>query len=291
MRRKIFIIFLMLMLIALPFSGCSNKASDDDDDKVTEEDQETGSIEVIENTSPPLAEAVNTSGSINTIADYTDAWTDMYGIHESSINAYTEMPILDLVMVGLPMANAIFYSLLNIENVDGDFEGIIGFSNVEGYYNKSGNIAEFGNDYIRGSDGFTPTEKTGDRVLTEGLFDAGKGYLKVDDQVYREEDMISRVHTEFQRFEDGRFICLYQVIGMMNYSGETAKSNRMTFIDMGTDHYEFVLAEGSQGIDGKLLSLSDAKNINDAIALFEQYDYKIVSTGNIEDGVFNVNER
>ena len=297
MRRKIGILLLTIMLIALPFSGCGNSASEDDDDKVTEanqneDDQNEDETEVIETTSAPLAGGENdlgTSGTAETLADYTDAWTELYGKHEASINAYTGMPILDLVMVGMPLANAIFYSLLNIENVDGDFEGVIGFSNVEGYYNKKGDVAEFGNDYIRGSDGFTPTEKEGDRVLTEGLFDAGKGYLKVDDQVYREDEMISRVHTEFQRFEDERFICLYQVIGMLDYSGTVAKTNRLTFIDMGTEHYEFVIAEGDQGIEGELLSLSDAMNVEDATALFDMYNYKIVNTGSIEDGVFKVN--
>lgn len=294
MLRRILGLILVVTLTALPLFGCAGKS----DSSVENDGLNSGDavlaeeLEEIEETDPPLGAAVTpdpVTGKVTTITDYVDAWTTLYSIHESTINAYAGMPILDLVMVGLPMANAIFYSLLDLDNKDGNFDGPIGFSGHDGYYHKSGNQIKFGSDFERDANGFTPNEREGDSVKTEGEFDIDRGYLMIHDEVAREGKSISRTFTEFLRFEDGSYICLYQVVGDYDTYGDIKKSNRVAFIAMSEDHYDFVIGVGEFGMDGKVLSISDVDNAADATELLKSNNYTIESFGGIENGVFEVN--
>ena len=294
MLRRIIGLILVLALAALPLYGCAGKpeSTAEADAATLGDDVIAEDLVEIEETDPPLGAAVTpnpVTGKISTITDYVDAWTTLYSIHEPAVNNYAGMPILDLVMVGLPMANAVFYSLLDLDNKDGNFDGPIGFNGYEGYYHKSGTSVKFGSDYERDENGFTPNELEGDAVKTEGEFDADRGYLMINDEVAREGKSISRTYTEFLRFEDGSYICLYQVIGDYDTYGDVKKSNRVTFISMGEDHYDYVIGVGAFGMDGKLFSISDVDNATDAAELLKSNNYTIESYGGIENGVFEVN--
>ena len=294
MLRRIIGLILVLALAALPLYGCAGKpeSTAEADAATLGDDVIAEDLVEIEETDPPLGAAVTpnpVTGKISTITDYVDAWTTLYSIHEPTVNNYAGMPILDLVMVGLPMVNAIFYSLLDLDNKDGKFDGPIGFSGHDGYYHKSGNQIKFGSDFERDANGFTPNELEGDAVKTEGEFDIDRGYLMITDEVARKGISISRTLTEFIRFDDGSYICLYQVIGDYDTYGDVKKSNRVTFISMGEDHYDYVIGVGEFGMDGKLLSLFDVDNAVDATELLKSNNYTIESFGGIENGVFEVN--
>lgn len=294
MLRRMIGLILVLTLVALPLYGCAGKSdsaaeggvANSGDDIFAEE------LEDIEETAPPLGAAITpnpVTGKLTTITDYVDAWTTLYALHESTVNAYAGMPVLDLVMVGLPMANAIFYSLLDLDNKDGRFDGPIGFNGYTGYYHKSGNQIKFGSDFLRDTSGFTPNELEGDAVKTEGEFDIDRGYLMINDEVAREDKTISRTLTEFLRFDDGSYVCLYQVIGDYDIYGEAKKNSRITFIAMGEDHYDFAIGVSAFGTEGKALSIFDIESVTDAKEIFEANEYTIESYGGIENGVFEVN--
>ena len=293
MNRKWMWITAVILLITLPLAACGNSGSTNETNGKADQTESSQTVtEVVESTEAPLGNSDSsgdvTKGKIDNIVDYTDAWTNLYASHEAAVNAYQGMPVMELVMVGLPLANSIFYSMLNLDNVDGDFAGAIGFSGVDGFYNKKGDVATFGNDYLREADGFTATEKAGDQVITDGIFDAGKGYLRVEDLVKREGKNVSRTYTEFYHLDDGAFLCLYQVSGDYDYGGSESKTNSLTFIDMSEEHYEFIVAEGTAGVDGKVLALKDNMTVEDAEALFLEAGYTIKLTGGIRDGVFVV---
>jgi len=291
MNRKWMWMTAVILLITLPLAACGSGGNTSETNGEADKTEVTQTVtEALESTEAPLGNSDSsggvTTGKIDNLVDYTDAWTNLYATHEATINAYQGMPVLELVMVGLPLANAIFYSMLNIENLEGEFAGVVGFGGFEGFYNKKGDVATFGNDYLREADGFTATEKAGDQVITDGIFDAGKGYLRVEDVVKREGELISRTYTEFYHLEDGSFLSLYQVSGDYDYGGSEAKTNNLTFIDMSSEHYEFIIAEGTAGVEGEVLELKDNMDVADAEALFTDAGYTIKLRGGIRDGVF-----
>lgn len=291
MKKKWVWITAIILLFTFPITACSSKTNT----LSTEENQITSNMEIIETEEIPKAEAIVETnneivkGKIDNLTDYTDAWTELYASHEAAINAYTGMPIMSLVIVGLPLANAIFYSLLDLENKDGNFSGPVGFGGTEGYYNKSGNIAKFGQDWIRDIDGSMTNEKAGDRVVSEGIFDSSKGYFKLDDSIERDGKIITRTYTEFIRLNDGSFLCLYQDSSDFDYSGNENKFNELTFIIMGQNVYEFVKAKGDLGISGELCTLTEGMTIKDMTAQFQKLGYTVSESGGIQDGVFVVN--
>lgn len=303
MKKKWVWITAIVLLFAFPLTACGTNGGDSGnaDDPLENTDANTivgageDTIEanevVLETEQVPLAGADSSlisGGKIDNLTDYSDAWTELYSIHEPIINDYTGMPIMPLVMVGLPLANAIFYSLLDLENVDGEFSGNVGFGDTEGYYNKSGDVAKFGKDWIRDADGAMSNDKAGDRILTNGLFDASKGYFYLEDSTMRDDQTFTRTTTEFIRSENGSFICLYQVASDLDYDGNDNKTNTLAFISMSEDSYEFVTAEGTIGIDGMVLALTKGMTVAEATMQFIDAGYAIDKTGGIQNGVFVV---
>lgn len=289
MKKKWIWITAIILLVTLPLSACGGSNIDSNN---TNDDQKD--IEIIDTPEVPKSAGdtvVNkpmVEGKIDSLEAFTDAWTDLYAYHESTINAYTGMPIISLVVVAMPLANSLFYSLLNLDEVDGNFSGRIGFSDTEGFYNKSGDIIEFGQDNIRAEDGFTPNDLAGDRILTDGYFDVSKGYFRMNDTVMRNDKAFSRTYTEFIRSDDGAFLCLYQVSSDIDHSGNEKNYNALTFISMSKTQYNFVNAEGTDGTAGALLELREGMTVEEATQLFLESGYTISESGGIEDGVFVV---
>lgn len=294
MKKKWILITAIVLLFTFPLTACGSSVdvNSDGGNDTTIGDTVAITEEVVETVEVPKAggDSVSlSSGKVDNLVDFTDAWTELYSVHESSINAYTGMPIMSLVMVGLPLANSIFYTMLDLENQDGKFNGKIGFGVTEGYYNKSGDIMEFGQDWIRDADGNMPNDKKGDRVITDGLFDAGKGYFRMDDSTMRDDKKFTRSYTEFIRSEDGSFLCLYQVANDLDYGGNENKNNTLAFIDMTKDSYDFVTASGTIGVEGKILTLTEDMTVKEATDQFIEAGYTIDETGGIQNGVFVVN--
>jgi len=294
MRKKWIMITAIVLLFTFPLTACGSKGNDVDANNdgavaTTVGDTIGNTEEVVETVEVPKSGGDSVSGKVDNLVAFTDAWTELYSVHESTINAYTGMPILSLVMVGLPLANSIFYTMLDLENVDGKFSGEIGFGITEGYYNKSGDIMEFGQDWIRDVDGNMSNDKKGDRVLTDGLFDAGKGYFRLDDSTMRNDQTFTRTYTEFIRDDDGSFLCLYQVSSDLDYSGNENKINTLAFIDMTNDSYDFVTASGTLGVGGKLFELTEGMTVKEVTAQFIEAGYTIDETGGIQNGVFVIN--
>lgn len=293
MKKKWLWITAIVLLFAFPLTACGNGGEVNESVENTVDNTVDNTIEeIVETLEVPKAGGdigQIFSGKIDNLTEYTNAWNDLYSIHESTINAYTGMPIMSLAMVGLPLASSIFYSMLNPNNVDGDFSGNIWFAETEGFYNKSGDVAVFGQDWVRDADGAMSNEKIGDRVITDGLFDASKGYLKIEDSTMRADKTFSKITTEFIRSDDGSFVCLYQVSNDLDYDANENKINSLTFIAMGNDYYEFVTASGTVGVDGKVLTLTEGMTVQEATAEFEDAGFTIDETGGIQNGIFVVN--
>ncbi len=288
MKKKWILITAIVLLFTFPLTACSSGGTDvnangDEDNETIAETTETVNVTKSESNTGKVD-----SGKVDTLTAYTDAWTELYSNHEKAVNNYTGMPILSLVMVALPLANSIFYSLLDLDNVDGNFSGKIGFGEREGFYNKSGDTVKFGQDTIRKADGMMANDKLGDRVLTDGLFEAGKGYFRLDDSVMRDGKTISRTYTEFIRKEDGSFLCLNQVFSDLDYNSNESKTNTFTFISISKNTYDFVTATGVAGVEGKLCILTEGMTIEDATSQFLDLGYVINETGGIQNGVFVV---
>lgn len=222
MKHKWMWLTAIILLVTFPITACSSGNRDADNDQSEYEIIE--SEEVAKSTGNLITNSPVSKDKIDNLTTYTEAWTELYSVHEATINAYEGMPIISLV----------------------------------------------------------------DRILTEGSFDASKGYFIMDDLTMRNDQVILRTKTEFIRSEDGAFVCLYQVARDMEQSGNANKFNLLTFIFMSETQYEFVNAEGTIGVDGKILKLTEGMTVEEATQLFLDSGYTISETGGIEDGVFVV---
>ncbi|HHY12781.1 MAG TPA: hypothetical protein GX529_09150 [Firmicutes bacterium] len=240
---------------------------------------------------------VQTPPGFTSLKDFHDAWDGLMDSHEAAINRYespdgyavTSPRILLLVDVDLLSGTS--YDALNPENLDGRFEGNLLLSGRPGHVEKDGTRITFGSDYIREKDGFAPSMKAGDRLVENGSCDLSGEVHQMETFTEREGQVIVRNYSEFKRLESGEMMCLRITGHSLNQvSEEDELSNTCTFMKVGKDRLEFVIAKATCGPGFEKLSLADKDDLSkdEARELMEAAGYEIEQAGGIADGVLFV---
>lgn len=226
------------------------------------------------------------SGKIDSITKFTDAFTAEQKKTEQIINDYDAMPIMELVTPQLDLASAVFYDILNLDNKDGHFEGKIGLSDHTGFEEKKGSVTNFGSDYVVAENQSFGNTKKGDHFVENGTFDTTKQYFKSEKYTEREGKKISATISEFKCLADGTFLVLQSNGNAFDGKGEEVNSNKYIFLAIGKDRYDFVIAEDVKGPSFTPVLLSDKGELTkqSAIETFKASGWTIEKTGGIVNG-------
>ncbi|AHM58111.1 hypothetical protein EAL2_808p06080 (plasmid) [Peptoclostridium acidaminophilum DSM 3953] len=270
--KKSFVIFLTLLLVASLVacgpskdteSGSSSQGSTEQSDS-----SETGSV-----------------GKIDTITELSDALSETQKQTEDIVNSYEGLASIDLFTPQLNLITGAFYDLLNIDNKDGRHEGQLFMSNYDGFIEKKGSISNFGYDNILDRDG-SLGDKRGDRSVENGVFDSQKQYYKSEQYLEREGRKTRTSYHEFQRLADGTFLILHSTGYNFDSMGNPKNYNKIIYLIVGTDRYDFAVAEAEIGADFKPVLLSDTGEMTkeEARERFESSGWTTKVTGGIKDG-------
>lgn len=301
--KKIITILSILLCISLTFIGCGNSAKetdngksdvidtdsnesteDNDNQTVAEDSQENEGNQSDNDTASDNSTAKN-PGELNTIAELSDYWNNLYTGNEEAINAY-EMPILDLLLPATSFIIGIQYDLLNLTLEDGRFEGELMLAGYPGFVEKNGSLLTFGYEDVLEEDSFNALK--GDKLNGKGNCDLENGYYFADSFKERNGAMIDRDTTEFQIESDGSMSTISLEGGTLNWNNKEDLTTTYVFIRNGKGQYDFVLANSTVGTQYEVLHLEADMTKEKAVTLFEAAGATITKTGGIKDGVFYV---
>ena len=220
------------------------------------------------------------------IGDVADAWAALYSQNEKAINNYDAMPIMGLVTPPLTFVGSVQFDLLNTDNKDGRFEGMLLLAGYKGFVEKAGSKITFGYDYKREKDGVGPTAKAGDRNTQNGSLDLSKEHYIADDSSERAGKRITRTYTEFKRLGDGSMICLSVSGHTINVKGDQESASDAVYIHNGKDRFDFVTAKSGAGPEFQKVSFVDKGDLTkeQALEAFKAAGFTIEKTGDVRDG-------
>lgn len=236
------------------------------------------------------AESAAVSAPVKTgfqkLGDVLDAWTALYNKNEAVINAYEGMPIMELVTPTTTFLTAVQFDLLNTNNKDGRFEGVLPLAGFKGFLEKAGSKITFGYDRKLEKDGFGPMYKAGDREVENGSLDLDQKFYRAENFIERAEKRISRGYSEFKQLGDGSMICLVFDGHTINMRGDEEASDSVIYLHNGKNQYDFVVAKGKTGPGFKSISFADQGDWTKekAIEGLKAAGYAIDQTGGIKDG-------
>jgi hypothetical protein len=279
--KKNYLILALLLCIALLVTACGGSSNQG------QAEQSADPNEKVETKEPVKEEkSVSKSSKIKTIAEFSELWDDLYKQNERVINEYEGMPIMQLVTPSTCFISGVQYDLLNLENKNGRFEGELMFAGYQGFVEKDGSMVTFGYDDVLEQDGFGISSKSGDRKVENGICDLEKVYFYEESYTEREGKIITRSISEFRQEKDGSMSCFVLSGNSFNLRGDESKDSEYLFIRNGKDQYDFVIANGQEGPDFKVISLKDHENLTKekAIELFEDAGYVVEKSGGIVNG-------
>lgn len=224
--------------------------------------------------------------SLQKIADFAEAWNQLYKQNEKSVNNYQGMPIIELVTPPLTFAIGVQFDLMNTNAQDGRFDGKMLLAGWKGFVERSGSRVVFGYDDKLEKDGFGPAAKAGDRVVGNGTVDFAKGSYLCETATERAGKKIVRDHTEFRRLADGSMICLSLNGHAFDGRGDASLRNEVIYLHNGAGRYDFVVGKAKTGPDFATLSLAEKGDLTkqQALDLVKASGYAIEASGGIRDG-------
>jgi len=261
----------------------SEEVEKDESEIVTVETEETAEVTDIEVSKDT---EISSSSDFKTITDITNYWSDLYSVNEAVLNAYEGMPIMETVTPALCFITGVQYDMLNVNNIDGRFEGELMLAGFQGFVDKNGSNLTFGYDDKLKEDGFSPSMKAGDRQVENGSCNLEKGYFFSDSYTERDGVMIDRTTSEFKVQEDGSMCTIVMSGRTLDYNNEESFSTSYIFIRNGKGQYDIAVASAAIGTDYTFLTLKDNMTKEDAIAAFEAAGATIESNAGISEGAF-----
>lgn len=304
--RRFIIIIALLMGLAIAFTGCK-KASETsggdelDTEDVAEEDEEdtedSDEEEDDREASNPDEEVmdedednttVKNAGEFTCIVDVSDYWSSLYATNEKAVNEYEGLESLVVVTPGLCFVTGVQYDILNINNVDGRFDGELLLAGYEGFVDKNGSQLTFGYEDVLDEDGFTNTMKAGDKKVENGNCNLNNGYYYSNSYTERDGVIITRSTNEFQKESDGSMSALVMEGNTMDFRGNEALSTSYTFIRIGDGWMEYVYAKSEIGTSYEELHLKENMTKEAAVEMLEAAGATIDHTGGVKDGAFYI---
>jgi hypothetical protein len=308
--KKLSILLAVLICAALMVTGCKGfvkqasdpEVTDTQEENVSDNDSSTDSVEASDNedvsaedVSKDITDAASdentetvSSSNLKTITDLSDYWTSRYNNNEAAINAYEGMPIMELLYPGMCFLTGIQYDLLNLENNDGHYEGDLMLAGYKAFVDKDGKKFTFGYEEVREEDGFSATDKAGDKLVEKGNCDLSIGYYYSENYVERDGVIVDRTVNELKIEKDGSVSAFVLEGDALNYSNEEELSNTYTFVRNGKGQYDFVIARAQIGTDFEAPSLEADMTKEKAAAMFEAAGFTVETSGGIVSGVFTL---
>lgn len=293
--KNLKIIISLALCIVLLLTGCGGKESNTETGGASKENSNvnTENSNKDKETTPDNSDNTTQkpSGDFDSISDISDYWNTIYTSNEKAINSYDGMPIMELVTPGLCFITGVQYDLLNINNVDGRFEGELLLAGYPGFVEKSGALLTFGYEDTLLEDGFGITSKAGDIRSENGRSDLKNGYYYAESSTDRGGVVIVRETSEFKK-QANKDMCALVIDGStMNFRGDEELKTTYIFIRGGEKLFDFVVAESEAGTAFEVLHLEDDMTKTSAIAMFEAAGAVIANSGGIKDGVFYLDDK
>ena len=155
----------------------------------------------------------------------------------------------------------------------------------QGFVEKRGTKMTFGYDDLREKDGWSDSQKAGDRLVENGSFDLAKLDYIVEDYTEREGVKLERNYYEFKKLSDGSIICLSLSGQSMNSSGNGVLTNDAIYLHNGVGQYDFVVANAFVGPEFTSVNFATSDMTKaQAIAAFKAAGYTITTSGGIKNG-------
>lgn len=244
---------------------------------------------VQEQPSEAAGSANEAKGEFNTIGNLADEWNRLYKLNEDAVSSLQSMDELlmamELTTPALAFVSGVQYDLLNLQNSDGRHEGTLMFAGWPGFVEKKGNKLTFGYDGKREAAGFSPEDKAGDRLVENGSADLGLGLFISESYIEREGKKLKQNYNEFLKLQDGTMICLELRGSNFNFNGEKEPKSNATYMHIGENLMDFVLATANAGTDYPSISFNNAKMTKEqAIQAFQAAGFTIENTGSLKDG-------
>lgn len=149
-----------------------------------------------------------------------NSWeTDDFSMFDAAMDYYS--PSIHFVTISL-------YDLIYLFGAD------------EGEYREvNGNLIEFGKEYIREEDGFSPNDKKGDLYVEKGVFDNSAKTLFFESYTERDGQKVSRTVSEVVALSDGTFI-VQTLSKYMPYDERVKDKGNAHFMVFDSDKLEVI---------------------------------------------------
>lgn len=135
------------------------------------------------------------------LSDFYSLYDDVLSQHEAAVNTWETDDFsmfdasMDYFSTSLHIVGMSLYDVLEVFGTD------------EGEYrNTNGNLIEYGKEYTRAEDGFSPSDKKGDIYVEKGILDTSANTLYFESYSERGGEKISRAISEVVALSDGTFI-------------------------------------------------------------------------------------
>ncbi|MBU1496630.1 hypothetical protein KKF34_07105 [Myxococcota bacterium] len=216
------------------------------------------------------------------IGHFLDMWNDLYSKNEPVINKYQGMPIMALVTPVMGLVTSPQYDLLNSNNADGKFEGVLILAGKKAFVEKKGAILTFGYTYTLDKDKFGDSNKKGDVKVEQGKADLGKGYFSLKTWTERGGKKVAQSNYEFKKLADGSMIALVTT----DSSFRNKRHQSFIFLHNGKAKYDFVVGKGKKGMEFKEVSFGPSGELNkdSALKLLNDSGFQLDKKGGIKDG-------
>ncbi len=276
---KLLGVFSLVLLMVVFFTACGGASPEPKSEAVA-----------VESTQAETAGSKSTQIAARTgfakIADISEAWSELYNQNEAILNAYEGMPIMGLVTPPMTFVAGVQYDMLNLDNLDGRFEGKLMLAGFPGFVEKKGTLIRFGYENTLEKDGFAPNDKAGDRTVQSGFFDLNAEYYQAEKSTVRGDRTISRSFTEFKRLQDGSMICIDFNGRAIDGRGNDTSADEVIFLHNGKGRYDFVIAKAQNGPGFEPISFADQGELakDQAIKLLIEAGYTLDKVGGIQDG-------
>lgn len=223
-----------------------------------------------------------TSGGFDTITRFSEEYDKVSEafVNSDALNKLSINISITLAKSMMPIASGISFSIMDIENKDGEFG-----SKTEGYYNKSGSLATFGIEGLPAEqDNAALGTKAGDRTVSEGSYDSASHLYKFKRTSENGGVVQYRQYCVIQE-KDGKFAHLF-----IEGAPEQEKSQTYTncvFIIASEASYDFVFASSATvGAGFEEIPFDPDMTIAEAKAKFEAAGYTIENAGTIVGETF-----
>lgn len=205
------------------------------------------------------------NNALQTFEESFNNWeTDDFSMFDAAMDYY----IPSLHFVSMSLYDALYF--LGME--DGSYKEV------------NGDIIEFGKEYIRDEDGFSPSDKEGDVIYEKGILDTSAKTLFFETYTERDGEKLSRSISEVVSLSDGTFIT--QTLSKnLPYDGSSEDKGSAYFMVFDSNKLEVIKASFAPDVN---FTYDSIIGINKATVDDLAQGYTLLRKSTVADGVVSV---